>query len=216
MPGTALIVAMTRDGLIGRGLALPWHWPEDLRHFKRTTRGHVVVMGRATFESLCSQFGGPLKQRTNLVVSRTRGGPAPDGIERDGARWFVGLDDALAWAARQPAPRAPPDATTGSTTGATSGATTGATSGASGRAAGAPGEVYILGGADLFRSALLERQPPERLVVTWVPDVEALAGDTFFPLRPPEPAILRDYERADSWADPDGVLEFVVYRRRAR
>jgi dihydrofolate reductase len=209
MPSTSLIVAMTRDGLIGRGLGLPWHWPADLAHFKRTTRGHAVVMGRTTFESLCSQFGGPLKQRTNLVVSRTRGGPAPDGVERDGARWFTSLDDALAFAAAQPARSAPgaPGAP------GASGESTAPL--ATGPAAGAPGEVYILGGAGLFRSALQDMRPsPGRLVVTWVPDVAAEPGDTFFPWRPPEPAIRREYETADSWHDPDGVLEFVVYRRR--
>ncbi|MHC5212209.1 MAG: dihydrofolate reductase [Planctomycetota bacterium] len=200
MVKTALIVAMTRDGLIGRGLSLPWHWPEDLKHFKRTTRGHVVVMGRVTYESLCQQFGGPLKQRTNLVVSRTRGGPAPDGTERDGVRWFRSLEDALAWAGRA----------------ADSAAGDGSAPAASGRAVGAPDEVYILGGAGLFRSALQNLDPPpDRLVVTWVPAVAHQPGDTFFPLRPPDSALLRDYVRADAWNDPDGVLEFVVYRRRA-
>ncbi|HZJ72090.1 MAG TPA: dihydrofolate reductase, partial [Planctomycetota bacterium] len=66
----SLIVAMTRDGLMGRGKSLPWRWPEDLAHFKRLTKGHVCIMGRLTFESLCEQFGGPLKQRENVVVSR--------------------------------------------------------------------------------------------------------------------------------------------------
>jgi dihydrofolate reductase len=198
---TALIVAMTRDGLIGRGLSLPWHWPEDLRHFKRTTKGRCVVMGRATFESVRTQFGGPLGQRTNLVVSRTRGGDAPDGVLRDGARWFCSLPDALAWAGRA---LAAPVGT----------APAGAAGEPSGRAAGPADEVWILGGAGLFRSALLDlRPPPGRLVVTWVPDVAAQPGDTYFPLRPPEPAILREYRRADAWRDPSGALEFVVYER---
>jgi len=70
----ALIVAMTESGLMGRGQALPWSWPEDLKHFKRTTKDHVVIMGRRTWDSLNSQFGGPLPKRTNLVVSRGRGG----------------------------------------------------------------------------------------------------------------------------------------------
>jgi dihydrofolate reductase len=211
MARTALIVAMTRDGLMGRGLGLPWRWPEDLRHFKRTTRGHVVVMGRATWESLCSQFGGPLKQRTNVVVSAARGGPAPDGVERDGARWFANLDDALAWAGRAAEAAAAAAAADSAAAGDADAPAAG------GRAAGARDEVYILGGAALFRTALTAPgPPPDRLVVTWVPDVEPRQGDTYFPLRPPGPAIERDYERADAWHDPDGVLEFVVYRRRTR
>ena len=92
----ALIVAMTREGLMGRGLQLPWSWPEDLKHFKRTTKDHVVIMGRRTWDSLNTQFNGPLPHRTNVVISR-EGGPAPDGELRTGARWFRSLDDALAW-----------------------------------------------------------------------------------------------------------------------
>lgn len=64
---TAIIVAMTPSGLIGRMGQLPWHEPEDLKHFKRTTLGHAVIMGRKTYESI----GRPLPGRTNIVVSRT-------------------------------------------------------------------------------------------------------------------------------------------------
>jgi len=179
----ALIVAMTRDGLMGRGLQLPWNWPEDLKHFKRTTKDHVVIMGRRTWDSLNSQFGGPLPKRTNLVVSRARGGPAPDGVERDGARWFATLDDALAFAARQP-PQP-----------------------------GADDTVFLLGGADLFHAALQRDPPPDRLVVTWVPDVPEQPGDTFFPFRPPRPWIEARWRAARSWRDASGALEFVDYVR---
>lgn len=48
---------------------MPWHIPEDLKHFKRHTLGHPLVMGRGTFESLVEQFGGPLKRRRNIVIS---------------------------------------------------------------------------------------------------------------------------------------------------
>jgi len=64
-PMTA-IAAMARNRVIGRGGAIPWHLPEDFRWFKRTTSGHVVVMGRRTFESL----GRPLPNRENVVLSR--------------------------------------------------------------------------------------------------------------------------------------------------
>ncbi|MEK6642523.1 MAG: dihydrofolate reductase [Planctomycetota bacterium] len=66
---TILIVAMTREGLIGKGGHLPWHEPEDLKHFKRTTTGHAILMGRKTFESI----GRALPDRRNIVVSRTKG-----------------------------------------------------------------------------------------------------------------------------------------------
>lgn len=64
-----IIVAMTPERLIGREGRLPWHEPEDLRHFKRTTMGHAVIMGRKTFESI----GKALPSRRNIVVTRDRG-----------------------------------------------------------------------------------------------------------------------------------------------
>ena len=71
----ALIVAVARCGVIGRGGDLPWHIAEDLKHFKRTTLDHVVIMGRKTHESI----GRPLPKRRNIVV--TRSGAAFDGCE---------------------------------------------------------------------------------------------------------------------------------------
>jgi dihydrofolate reductase len=60
-----LIVAMNDARVIGKAGALPWHFREDLQHFKKTTLGHAVIMGRLTFESM----GKPLPGRRNLVVS---------------------------------------------------------------------------------------------------------------------------------------------------
>ncbi|MCI1858664.1 MAG: dihydrofolate reductase [Sporolactobacillus sp.] len=62
----SLMVAMDRNRLIGAGNRLPWHLPDDLRHFKRVTMGHPIVMGRRTFESI----GRPLPGRKNIVLSR--------------------------------------------------------------------------------------------------------------------------------------------------
>ena len=62
----SLIVAMTPDRVIGRDGALPWRMPADLRHFKRLTIGHPIIMGRKTWESL----GGPLPGREHIVLSR--------------------------------------------------------------------------------------------------------------------------------------------------
>ena len=62
----ALIVAMSRNLVIGKDNAMPWHLPEDLRYFKRITLHKPVVMGRNTFESI----GRPLPQRVNVVVTR--------------------------------------------------------------------------------------------------------------------------------------------------
>lgn len=64
-----LIYARARNGVIGANNSLPWHLPEDLAHFKRTTLGCPVIMGRKTWESLPAQFR-PLPGRKNIVVTR--------------------------------------------------------------------------------------------------------------------------------------------------
>ncbi|GAA3549633.1 type 3 dihydrofolate reductase [Zobellella aerophila] len=72
----SLIVAMTRDNVIGKDNAMPWHLPADLAYFKRTTMGKPVVMGRNTFASI----GRPLPGRRNVIVSGTLR-KAPAGTE---------------------------------------------------------------------------------------------------------------------------------------
>lgn len=61
-----LIVAHARNGAIGIDGKVPWYLPEDLKHFKRTTLGKPVIMGRKTWESL----GRPLPGRKNIVITR--------------------------------------------------------------------------------------------------------------------------------------------------
>jgi dihydrofolate reductase len=60
------IVAMARNRVIGKDNKLPWHFSEDLKHFKRRTLGSTVIMGRKTYESI----GKPLPGRENFVLSR--------------------------------------------------------------------------------------------------------------------------------------------------
>lgn len=64
-----IIVAMTHDRVIGKDGKLPWHVPEDLKFFKRTTQGHAIIMGRKTLESM----GRPLPRRRNVVITRQAG-----------------------------------------------------------------------------------------------------------------------------------------------
>ena len=64
-----LIYAKARNGVIGKDGVMPWHLPEDLAHFKRTTMGAPVIMGRRTWESLPPRFR-PLPGRRNIVVTR--------------------------------------------------------------------------------------------------------------------------------------------------
>jgi dihydrofolate reductase len=71
-----LIAAVAENRVIGRDNALPWHLPDDLARFKQRTQGHVVIMGRRTFESV----GRPLPDRRSIVVTRKRG-YHPAGVE---------------------------------------------------------------------------------------------------------------------------------------
>lgn len=62
----SLVVAVADNGVIGNAGGLPWHLPDDLRHFRAVTLGKSVLMGRRTFESI----GRPLPGRRNLIMSR--------------------------------------------------------------------------------------------------------------------------------------------------
>ena len=129
MSTLSLIAAMANDRIIGRDNTLPWHLPEDLKHFKATTLGKPVIMGRKTWESL----GRPLPGRRNLVVSRNAGYVATGG-ELAGS-----LEAALAATADVE-------------------------------------EVFVIGGADLYRQALPLAQ---RLYLTEI--AGDYAGDARFP-----------------------------------
>jgi dihydrofolate reductase len=68
-PRLHLIFARAANGVIGNNNTLPWHLPEDLAHFKRTTLGCPVIMGRKTWDSLPPKFR-PLPGRRNIVITR--------------------------------------------------------------------------------------------------------------------------------------------------
>jgi len=83
-----LVVAIGENGVIGRDGALPWRLKSDMQHFKRVTINKPVVMGRKTYESI----GKPLKDRTNIVLTRDLGLVAP------GCVLATSMDAALAFA----------------------------------------------------------------------------------------------------------------------
>lgn len=89
MPELGLIWAEAHGRAIGRDGVMPWHLPEDLAHFRETTAGDAVIMGRRTWESLPKRFR-PLPSRRNLVVTRNAEFDAP------GAEVVTSLDDAVA------------------------------------------------------------------------------------------------------------------------
>ena len=64
-----LIAAVADNGVIGSDGDMPWHYPEDLKRFKRTTIGHPVIMGRKTYESIAARLDGPLPDRVNIVLT---------------------------------------------------------------------------------------------------------------------------------------------------
>lgn len=91
MSEIVLIAAVAeKNRVIGKDRDLPWHIPEDLKHFKRLTTGHPLLMGRRTFESIVHQFGGPLPDRRMVVLTRT--GELPDYPE---VETYASIDAAM-------------------------------------------------------------------------------------------------------------------------
>lgn len=72
----SLIAAVAKNGVIGKDNSIPWHCPADLKHFAATTKGNVVIMGRATYDSI----GRALPQRTTIVVTRQKNLELADAI----------------------------------------------------------------------------------------------------------------------------------------
>lgn len=179
-----LIWAQARDAagrpVIGAGGTMPWHLPEDLAHFKRVTSGHPVVMGRRTWESLPPRFR-PLPGRTNVVVTR-QDGWAPDDAVADGGQ-SLGAVGA-------------PVRVAGSVDDALAVARA---------AAGADGEVWVMGGAQLYAATI---EQADRCVVTEID--AAVEGDTF---APPVPTGWR--AEAGEWATSSTGLRYrmVVHDR---
>lgn len=89
----SLIAACDRNRAIGKGNSLPWSLPDDLKHFRATTSGKPVIMGRKTYESI----GRPLPNRLNIVITRQAGFRAAEGVLVTGS-----LDEAIGAASNVP------------------------------------------------------------------------------------------------------------------
>jgi dihydrofolate reductase len=85
MMAISLIVAVSENGVIGRDGGLPWRLSADLKHFKKTTMGHHLIIGRRTWD----EVGKPLPGRTMVVVTRSR------HLQVEGATVVHSLDEAL-------------------------------------------------------------------------------------------------------------------------
>ena len=92
-----LIVAMSKNSVIGINGDLPWHLTEDLKRFKLLTINNFVLMGRKTFESILNRLGKPLPDRTNIILTRDK---IAKKIERKFNQVFVfnDLDSIFSWA----------------------------------------------------------------------------------------------------------------------
>ncbi|GAA0551753.1 dihydrofolate reductase [Halorubrum ejinorense] len=101
-PDLVLVAAVAENGVIGAADGMPWHYPADLAHFKRLTTGHPVIVGRTTYEDIADRIGGPLPDRTSVVLTTRSIGDAdlPDGAVVAGD-----LDEALSRAAADAADR---------------------------------------------------------------------------------------------------------------
>ncbi len=80
-----LIAAMSKNRVIGQKGELPWSMPNDMKFFMDTTKGHPIIMGRKTFESL----GKPLPKRTNIIVTRSK------SLELAGCKVVHSIDEAI-------------------------------------------------------------------------------------------------------------------------
>jgi dihydrofolate reductase len=182
----SMIVAMAANRAIGKDNRMPWHLPADLKHFKQTTMGCPVIMGRKTFESILATLGKPLPGRANIVITRNRQFDHA-GIVRV-ASPEAALEAALE-ATEQPVPAGEPLSPTLSRE--------------------SPGEVFVIGGAEIYRAMLpLAR----RIVVTEIR--HHFDGDAFFPGL--DPHLWRETARRPQpeSGTPPVTFDFVEYRRR--
>lgn len=164
----SLIAALASNRAIGKDNELLWHLPEDMRHFRETTRGKPVIMGRKTWESLPESFR-PLPGRHNIVVSRD---PA---YQASGATLAGSLADALRQAEAQTSAE----------------------------------EVFVIGGAQLYREAL---PLANRLYLTEIE--QDFDGDVFFP--DVQPQDWEEISRQPSQGTSGPQFSFVVYQRREK
>ncbi|MUW14420.1 dihydrofolate reductase [Halorubrum sp. CBA1125] len=101
-PAIVLVAAVAENRVIGADGGMPWHYPADLAHFKRLTTGHPVIVGRTTYESIVAGIGGPLPDRTNVVLT-TR--DIDDADLSEGAIVANGVEKAIERAAADAADR---------------------------------------------------------------------------------------------------------------
>ncbi len=183
-----VIAAVADNGAIGKGNALLWHIPGDMKYFRTVTTGSPVIMGRKTFESI----GRPLPKRKNIVVSRS-------DIVIDGVETASSMEEALALAE-------------GPLTSLAGGLpeTSLLSAGSDSPLAEKPSRAFIIGGGEIYRQAMALA---DRLYITEV-HCTVDDADTFFP--DISPGVWKEESRSGRMQDEASGLEFefVVYCRK--
>ncbi len=148
-PTISAIFAVAENGVIGRHNEMPWYLPADFKHFKKTTIGSPIIMGRKTYDSI----GRPLPKRTNIVVSKNK------SLYIEGCLIAHSLEAAIALAKQE-----------------------------------APQEIFIAGGATIYRQAMDFLDRIYQTVVHISP-----IGDAFFYIPNPDvwKVIANEYHEAD-------------------
>ena len=148
-----LIAALGRNRVIGKNRAVPWDIPEDIQRFKRLTLGHVVLMGRGTYDTLSN----PLTNRRNVVLTSRK----IEGVET-----YPTIGEALDVLQNE-------------------------------------GDVYVIGGGQIFAQLLLSASQLRLTVVD-----QEIEGDTFFP---PYEHLIGSIFQLSSKEDHDGFsyLDYV-------
>ena len=181
-PQVSMIVAMAANRAIGKNGRMPWHLPADLKHFKETTLGCPVIMGRKTFESILASLGKPLPGRRNIVITRDAAYGTTPAVALHSGKFYLATtpEAALAAALRSSA---------------------GEESYAPTVLGHAPGDAFVIGGAEIYRAMLpLAR----RILVTEIK--QKFDGDAFFPAL--DPHLWREVSRRPQPASGMPVVEF--------
>lgn len=167
----SIIVAIGKNGEIGKENTLLWDLPRDMKYFRETTSGCPVIMGRKTFESI----GRPLPNRRNIIITRDT------EYKKEGVEVMHSLKDALALFSP---------------------------SLDKGRGLEGGVEVFIIGGAEIYKQAI---EYADRLYITHVD--ESFEADTFFPEI--DKNIWAEKNRKHYASDKDNkyAMDFVVYEK---
>lgn len=194
----SIIVATAQNSAIGKENRLLWHISGDLKYFRKVTTGHPVIMGYNTWLSVGER---PLPGRRNMVISRRHSAP-----EECGAEFFPSLEDALR-ALRNPVRDSGPDQVRD---GRTDQVKDGRTPCGGDGAGDGSAEVFIIGGGQLYRTAL---PMADRLYVTEVETVIEDA-DVFFP--EVDPAVWKEESRSERMHDEKSGLyySFLIFTRQ--